>query len=231
MLGLSRALVLLLSSTLVGARMDAGHPSPGCHDATIAWLRLQARSDDPETRRSARYLLRVHGYTVLGDAVPAPIPRRRDAPPRAPARRRRREDTLPRTTRLQGGGTAMSSGAAAVNDGPALRAALRPAAGTQQEWLQALGWPTDAHANPCDEDDFVWPGCGIDSGGCKCDKGRVTSVDLRHNSTLSSYTLQPPVANLTKLQTLCAAPPTLTWLRPLCCYAGLGWLSLARARV
>ena len=80
---LSRGL-LLLSATVIHARLDIANP--GCHDATIAWLRVQAVSDEPETRRSARYLLRKHGYEIPDDARPPP--RRRDPlRPRSPRRR------------------------------------------------------------------------------------------------------------------------------------------------
>jgi hypothetical protein len=199
---LSRGL-LLLSATVIHARLDIA--GPGCHDATIAWLRVQAMSDDPETRRSARHLLRKHGYEVPDDARPPP--RRRD-PLRPRSRRRdplrprklRRETPPPRPSRrLQGSG----------NDGPALRAAFRPVAGTQEEWLQAVGWPTDADANPCDGDRW--------SGVRECDNGHVTRVSLGVK-TLPGYELQPAVAKLTQLQYLCAprglpprrSPPGLT---------------------
>ena len=130
---LSRGFVLLLSATVIHARLDIA--GPGCHDATIAWLRVQAMSDDPETRRSARYLLRKHGYEIPDDARPPPRrrdplrPRSRRREPLRP-RSRRREKRPPRPSRrLQGSG----------NDGPALRATFRPVAGTQEEWLQAVG--------------------------------------------------------------------------------------------
>ncbi|MEC7233327.1 MAG: hypothetical protein VXW31_10320 [Planctomycetota bacterium] len=174
-------------ATVIRARLDLANP--GCHDATIAWLRVQAMSDDPETRRSARYLLRKHGYEILDDARPPP--RRRDplrprSPRRVPPRprSRHREDPPRPSRRLQGSG----------NDGPALRAAFRPVVGTQEEWLQAVGWPTDADANPCDGDGW---------SGVSCDNGHVTWVDLRLQ-TLPDYELQPAVANLTQLETLCA---------------------------
>jgi hypothetical protein len=184
---LSRGL-LLLSATVIHARLDIA--GPGCHDATIAWLRVQAVSDDPETRRSARHLLRKHGYEVLDDARPPP--RRRDSlRPRSHRRdplrprSRHREDPPRPSRRLQGSG----------NDGPALRAAFRPVAGTQEEWLQAVGWPTDADANPCDG--HRW------NRVTECDNGHVTQVDLS-GKTLPGYELQPAVANLTQLQYLCA---------------------------
>jgi hypothetical protein len=69
---LPRLFLLLLSTTVALARLD-GHASPGCHEATIAWLRVEARSEDPEIRRSAQHLLRAHGYEVL-DTVPPPVP-------------------------------------------------------------------------------------------------------------------------------------------------------------
>jgi hypothetical protein len=177
---LSRGLVLLLSAvTVIRARLDIANP--GCHDATIAWLRVQAVSDDPETRRSARHLLRKHGYEIPDDARPPP--RRRDPLPPRP-QSRRREDLPPGPSRrLQGG----------RNDGPALRAAFRPVAGTQDEWLRAQGWPADADANPCDGDGW---------GGCRCESGRVTEVDLSGQAL--RYTLRPALANLTQLEELCA---------------------------
>jgi hypothetical protein len=94
----------------------------------------------------------------------------------------------------------------AENDGPALRAAFRPVAGAQEEWLQALGWPTSTEANPCDGDHFVWPDPSNGGyPGCKCDSGRVTSVQFDRNvPPLPSYTLQPVVGNLTELDSLCA---------------------------
>eukprot|EP01049_Picozoa_sp_SAG25_P001483 SAG25_NODE_66_length_17563_cov_34.737918_15_plen_499_part_00 len=184
---LSRGFVLLLSATVIHARLDIA--GPGCHDATVAWLRVQARSDDPETRRSARHLLRKHGYEILDDARPPP--RRRDPlRPRSPRRdplrprSRRREDPPRPSRRLQGSG----------NDGPALRAAFRPVAGTQEEWLQAVGWPTDADANPCDGDGW---------SRVNCDNGHVKRVDLS-DKPLPGYELQPAVANLEQLETLCA---------------------------
>eukprot|EP01047_Picozoa_sp_COSAG01_P024724 COSAG01_NODE_1537_length_9986_cov_28.165672_10_plen_270_part_00 len=187
--------MLLLSATAIRARLDIANP--GCHDATIAWLRVQAVSDDPETRRSARHLLRKHGYEVPDDARPPP--RRRDPlRPRSPRqdplrpRSRRREDSVRPSRRLQESG----------NDGPALRAAFRPVVGTQEEWLQAVGWPTDADANPCDGDRFVWPGCGTNKG-CECDNGHVKIVDL-DSKTLPGYELQPAVGNLQRLEYLCA---------------------------
>eukprot|EP01047_Picozoa_sp_COSAG01_P095826 COSAG01_NODE_26452_length_712_cov_2.271987_1_plen_97_part_01 len=86
---LSRGLLLLLlmSTTVVRAQLG-GHAIPGCHDATIAWLRVQARSDDREIRRSARYLLQAYGYDVI-DARPLPAQLREEDAPRPTSVRRR----------------------------------------------------------------------------------------------------------------------------------------------
>jgi hypothetical protein len=246
---LSRGLLLLLlMSTTVRAQLD-GHAIPGCHDATIAWLRVQARSDDPEIRRSARHLLQAYGYGVLDarplpaqlqeeDAPPPTSVRRREAAPlllAPPSLRRRGNAPLPPPTSVRYGKdtplppriTRRLQADRAVNDGPALRAAFRPVVGTQEQWLHALGWPTGANANPCG---------GSHWSGCSCDNDRVTSVKPVAK-TLPSYTLQPAVGRLTQLQSLCVAPrPSIRvasgvrrWRAPELTRAGLAGICTAQA--
>ena len=80
----------------------------------------------------------------------------------------------------------------AVNDGPALRAALVPArAQDQGAWEAALGWPNDPAANPCLGD--AWDGLTCNSDG------RVTAIDLGNRHDLPGYVLTAAVANLTQL--------------------------------
>eukprot|EP01047_Picozoa_sp_COSAG01_P073156 COSAG01_NODE_11838_length_1849_cov_1.926857_1_plen_270_part_00 len=243
-----RLLLLLSITTVVHARLD-GHPSPGCHDATIAWLRVQARSDDLEVRRSARHLLQAHGYDVFdGTALlpavsslkehsplpapttssryqenappppsppppsPPPSPPSPPPPPPRPSLRHRVGAALssPRSVRrLQGDHVA-------VNDGPALRAAFRPAA--PETWcVMVLGCPEqDLGDNPCPAQRFNGSDYFWNSDCCSCDKGRVTKVDLSYDAHNIQFQIQPAVGNLTQLQTLCAAPQT-----PSCGWCGV----------
>jgi hypothetical protein len=149
MLSLSRVVVLLLSTG--GARL-AGHRQPAPAATTPrsrgCGSRRRATTPRPGTRRATCCRnTATRSWTTRARLRTAEIHCCRDLPRKS---RSRREDLPPRrpSQRLQGTGD--------VNDGPALRVLLRPATGTQEEWLQAQKWPTDAEANPCDGEWRSW---------------------------------------------------------------------------
>eukprot|EP01047_Picozoa_sp_COSAG01_P075650 COSAG01_NODE_13027_length_1646_cov_28.511959_2_plen_313_part_00 len=227
---LSRGLLLLLlmtSTTVVRAQLD-GHAIPGCHDATIAWLRVQARSHDPEIRRSARHLLRAYGYDVL-DARPLPAQlREEDAPPPTSVRRREAAPLLlaPPSFRHRGDARLPPPTSVRRREDTLLpprisirrrESTLLPPRITRR--VQGDGGANDGPAlratfRPVVGTQEQWlhalgwptgasanPCDGNHWSGCSCDNDRVTSVDLS-GKTLPSYTLQPAVERLTQLQYL-----------------------------
>jgi hypothetical protein len=208
------SLLLLLSAIFLphaGAEDDDSNlhaGSPGhCRGAISAWLQEQEQSVDPETRRSAQHLLRVHeGADVRGEGENDKLRDNRHVHQRPthlthlPSHPRRfrsnaavtstRRVRKPRHARNQTRGLQSSE---AINDGPALCAALAPVSGTQEEWMHALGWAAnDANTNPCS---------GRRWQGCRCRRGRVYSLVLR-DETLPAYTLQPAMGNLSGLEGL-----------------------------
>jgi hypothetical protein len=209
--GLMMAILLLLVTVVAHhhARLDPNIStssiiSTSCHGAMVAWLREQATSKDPETRHSALHLLWVHGngyaykdayenivghvsITTISSAVATNSTSRRKQP--SSPREKHAVQTYLRSLQSQ-------PGYRDCNDGPAMRAALVPIARAREEWFHTLGWPVDATANPCDGDRFVW------TDGGRCDNGRVTQLDLGGKFVLPGYTLQSPVGNLSKLDTL-----------------------------
>jgi hypothetical protein len=151
MLSLSRVVVLLLSTTVVRAWLDiASQPRPAATTPRSRGCgsRRRATTPRPGTRRATCCRnTATRSWTTRARLRAAEIHCCRDLPRKS---RSRREDLPPRrpSQRLQGTGD--------VNDGPALRVLLRPATGTQEEWLQAQKWPTDAEANPCDGEWRSW---------------------------------------------------------------------------
>jgi hypothetical protein len=134
-----------------GARL-AGHRQPAPAATTPrsrgCGSRRRATTPRPGTRRATCCRnTATRSWTTRARLRAAEIHCCRDLPRKS---RSRREDLPPRrpSQRLQGTGD--------VNDGPALRVLLRPATGTQEEWLQAQKWPTDAEANPCDGEWRSW---------------------------------------------------------------------------
>jgi hypothetical protein len=237
MVPLCEAVGLLLFVTVahcrrVGAR-HVSEPSTTCHEAcTIAWLREQDRSEDPEARRSARYLLRVHGHSYGHDSSRwSPRPQLRwqrdhptnlsaaaaravvmaELPTAAPnhnkaarpewenARYRRAGEQYHRVRSSQ-------AQPGAINDGLALREAIVPSSTVRREqWLSAVHWPAGLNSNPCSNESTpdYWT-------GCNCQLGRVVGLSFRGES-LPKYKLQPAIAKLSQLSSLCAVEFSLVF--------------------
>ena len=180
---------------------------PECQAATVSWLRHVATTGHAQDRVAARQLL---GSGLL------PLPRTQNSSSPTLAQDRGRgnfggnldsEDLFKENTmvlkrrqmlvleaakdrdvmdkRLQ----APAAHSDVENDGPALRAALVPAAGMEGQWNQVLKWPSNEFANPC---------TGSSWTGVSCSNGRVKRIDLSGKS-LPPYYIKSAISNLTRL--------------------------------
>jgi hypothetical protein len=178
---------------------------PECQVATVSWLRHVATTGHAQDRGAARQLL---GSGLL------PLPRTQNSSSPTLAQEhgadnfdgnldsedlfkenttvlKRRQTPILDTgkdvmdKRLQ----APSAHSDVDNDGPALRAAVAPAAGMEGQWDQVLRWPSNEMANPC---------TGSTWTGVSCSYGRVARIDLSGKS-LPPYYIKSAISNLTRL--------------------------------
>ena len=180
---------------------------PECQAATVSWLRHVATTGHAEDRVAARQLL---GSGLL------PLPRTQNSSSPTLAQDHGRgnfggnldsEDlfnenaTVPKHRHMSILDTGKdphvmdkrlptpAAHSDVENDGPALRAALVPAAGMEGQWTQVLDWPSYKMANPC---------TGSSWTGVSCSNGRVQAIDLSHHH-LPPYTIKSVISNLTAL--------------------------------
>lgn len=181
-----------------------------CQAATVSWLRRVATTGHAQDRVAARQLLgsgllpqprtqnsssptlaQDRGRGNFGGNLDsedlfnenATVLKHRQMPVRDMGKDRNVMDK-----RLQ----ASAAHSDAVNDGPALRAALVPAAGMEGQWNQILKWPTDEFANPCTGSS--WTGIG-------CSSGRIDGMYL-WDISVPPYYIKSAISNLTGLDVM-----------------------------
>ena len=187
---------------------------PECQAATVSWLRLVATTGHAQDRVAARQLL---GSGLLGSGLlPLPSTHNSSSPTlaqdhgpdnfggnldsedlfneNATVLKHRQmpildtgKDPHVMDKRLR----ASAAHSDVENDGPALRAALVPAAGMEGQWNQVLDWPSNKVANPC---------TGSSWTGVSCSNERVRKIDLFHTDQLPPYYIKSAISKLTRLE-------------------------------
>ena len=180
---------------------------PECQAATVSWLRHVATTGHAEDRVAARQLLgsgmlplprtqNSSSPTLAQDQGPGNFDGNLDSEnlfkenattlkhQRMPALDTGKDRNV-MDKRLQ----ASAAHSDAVNDGPALRAALVPATGMEGQWNQVLNWPSNELADPC---------TGSSWTGVTCSSGRIQRIDLSSKS-LPPYYINSAISNLTRL--------------------------------